>query len=155
VTETVFDVVPEDPEEKRVAENVAPASVQKHGDEGREDVDGVVVDDARNSAPDGYRFTQWGHVRDLSRDHSEVAHAGGERLLIESGPLNENPRQEHRGQDGIGHPWRADSREFVAERNHDFSTVKFGSEAGIAKVSEVAKSSPRSSGRIWTEITWA
>src|SRR3979411_1501514 len=95
-----------------------PASVQKHGAEGSEDVDRVIVDDTRNAATERYRFPERGHVRDFSRNHSEVAYAGGGRLLIEPGPLDENPRQEHRGQDGISHPRRADSRKFVAEWNH-------------------------------------
>ena len=118
MTQAVFDVVAEYPEEKSIAQNVSPASVQKHRDERREDVDRVIVDAAADSAPKGYCLSQWGHVRELARNHPEVANAGSERLLIEPGSLHEYPGQEHGSQDGICHPWRADSRKLVAEWNH-------------------------------------
>jgi hypothetical protein len=39
-------------------------------------------------------------------------------LLIEPGSLHKNPGEEHRDQDGISHPWRADGRKLVAEGDH-------------------------------------
>jgi hypothetical protein len=57
-------------------------------------------------------------MRQLTRYHSEVANARGERLLIETRSLNENPREEHGRQDGVGHPWRPDGRKLVAKGNH-------------------------------------
>ena len=118
MAEAVFDVVAEDPEEKSVAQYVAPPTVQEHRDERRKDVDGVVVDDARHPSPERHRRPNRGHVCQLSGNHPQIAHAGSKRLLIEAGSLDENPGSKHRYQDGVRHPGRADSRKFVAYWNH-------------------------------------
>src|SRR6476661_3929253 len=65
-------------------------------------------------------------MRQLTRYHPEVANACCQHLLIEAGALHENPYKPDRQQDGIGHPRRADSRQFVAERNHAFSFSSTG-----------------------------
>src|SRR5258705_7577029 len=108
--EAVLDVVAEYPEEQSVAEQVAPPSVQNHRDERSENVDRVVVDDARHPAAEWNRSTNRGQMRELSWYHSQIAHARRQRLLVESGSLNQNPGCEHDGQDGIRHPWRANCR---------------------------------------------
>jgi hypothetical protein len=57
-------------------------------------------------------------VGELSRNHPQVANADGKCLLVEPGTLHENPGREHRYQDEVRHPWRADRWKFVAERDH-------------------------------------
>ncbi len=117
VAHAVFNVISEDPEKESVPEKVAPATMQKHRYEGSQDVYGIVVDHTRHAAPKWHRGPDGCHVRQLARNQPEIADAGGESLLIEARALDEDPGQEHRNQDEIRHPRRADRGELVAERD--------------------------------------
>ena len=64
--------------------------------------------------PERHRGADRSHVRQLARHQPQVADARSQSLLIEARALDENPGHEHHDQDGIGHPRRADSGEFVA-----------------------------------------
>src|SRR4029078_4118251 len=94
VPQAVFDVVSEHPEEERVAQNVAPASMEKHGYQWREDGYRVVVDDTGHPATERHRGADRSHVRQLARNQPKIADAGGESLLIEARALNEDPGHE-------------------------------------------------------------
>jgi len=125
-THTVFDVVPKDPEEERVAENVSPATVEKHRRERREVVDPIVVDRAGQLSGDNPEaLANSRFVRQFARNHAEVAHAGRELDVgsRQAAPLHGKPNREHGPEDEPGHDRRAERRIFVGERDHVLSGV--------------------------------
>src|SRR5690606_4087672 len=74
----VFHVVPEDPEEEAVAQQVSPPSVEEHRRQRSESIDRIVVHHARHSGSERHRLTERGQPRQLTRNHPEVAYTRGQ-----------------------------------------------------------------------------
>jgi hypothetical protein len=118
MSHSVFDIVPEDPEKQAVAQQVQPSAVQKHRNERREQVDRIVIDDARHPVAERNAGAQARQVRDLTRYEAQIADARCELDFVYPGPLNEDPDAYESRQDQICHDRRPLSLELVAKRYH-------------------------------------
>src|SRR5688572_23315567 len=100
--ERVLDVVPEDPEEEHVPQQVEPVRVQEHG---REEGDERALAAGRARAL---------HLAGPEREVVE----GGEEALAVAGSLVEDEDEDVRGDQGHGDDRKAPRREVVPEREH-------------------------------------
>ena len=89
----VFDVPAEDREVEHVADQVQPPAVQEHRDQRGEDVDRVVVDDARHPRADRHGVAERSQVGELARHHAKVADGRGQCCRVDPGPLRRGSRR--------------------------------------------------------------
>src|SRR5215213_147188 len=79
---TVLDVVAEHPEEQGISEEVPPAPVEKHRDDGRECVDRFAVDHAADPISDANSSPDREPVRELGWYHPEITDALDQLELV-------------------------------------------------------------------------
>src|SRR5262249_27125758 len=78
--------------------------------------DRVVVDRATEARAHWNDESEPSPVRELSRHHAVVAHAGGQRVRIQSTALHRKPHREHGSENEPGHDGWAHGRILVRKR---------------------------------------
>jgi hypothetical protein len=121
VAHRVLDVIPEDPEEPHVSDQMQPAAVKEHGGEG-----GVPAwRDAEYTARvgrEGKGRAGWKPTQQLSGDQAQLANGAHEGLLSPE-PLDQQPAGGVRDDQADGDERREKVGVVVADREHGASAV--------------------------------
>ena len=117
VPHRVLDVVPEDPQEPHVADQVQPPAMHEHGREQR-DVPRLGIHDAGQAARDRHAAAGRRRPQQLARYQPQLAHRPGQRDR-RAQTLREDPRQHVQRDDPHRDVRRQYCRVLVLVRNHE------------------------------------